>query len=92
MNGFLDFRYKNSKINMQAREIREMIKAGECPLQVDYHPDKCKWTRETTGQVTVSTAKFNKVISIKSLRDIVPIITLYDEFLESQIKRKYTYY
>jgi len=87
MDGFLDFRYKNSKINLQAREIRDMIKAGECPLQADYHPDKCKWTRDTTGQISVSTANFKKVIPIKSMRDIVPVMTLYDEFLETQIKQ-----
>lgn len=86
MNGFLDFRYKNSRINLQAREIRELIRAGECPLQQNYHPDNCKWAREQTGQVSVSSANFNKVIPIKRMRDITPIITLYDEFLESQIK------
>jgi len=86
MNGFLDFRYKNSRINLQAREIRELIKAGECPIQQNYHPDNCKWARDTTGQVKASTANFNKVIPIKRMRDITPIITLYDEFLESQIK------
>jgi len=86
MNGFLDFRYKNSKINIQAKEIRELIKVGECPLQYNYHPDNCKWARDTTGKVTVSTANFNKVIPVKSMKDITPIITLYDEFLESQIK------
>jgi len=51
MSGFLDFRARNSKINMQATEIKDLIKAGECPLQRDFHPRDCLWTR-STGSIT----------------------------------------
>jgi hypothetical protein len=85
MNGFLDFRARNSKINMQATEIRDMIKAGECPLQRDYHPRDCTWTR-STGSVTGVNGNWKKTVTVKNVRDILPIALMYDDFIDSQIK------
>ena len=84
MTGFLDFRHHNSKISMKAREIRKMIKAGQCPLNENYKPQDCKWTR-VPGSLSVSSPNFSKNLPIRNLRDILPIMTFYDDFLESQI-------
>lgn len=70
---------------MKAREIRKMIKAGQCPLNENYKPQDCKWTR-VPGSLSVSSPNFSKNLPIRNLRDILPIMTLYDDFLESQIK------
>jgi hypothetical protein len=85
MSGFLDFRARNSKINLQATEIRDMIKAGECPLQRDYHPRDCQWTR-STGTVTGVNGNWKKTVTVKNVRDILPIALMYDDWLESQMK------
>jgi len=88
MNGFLDFRARNSKISMQATEIREMIKTGECPLQRDYHPRNCQWTR-SRGLITGINGNWKKTVTVKSVSDILPIALMYDDFIESQIKFNY---
>ena len=87
MTGFLDFRYKNSKINIKAKDIRKQIKAGLCPL-VDpgqYNAKDCSWTR-TPATITIKSSIFSKTIRIASLRDILPVMTAYDEFVEAELK------
>ena len=89
MTGFLDFRYKNSKINIRARDIKGMIKAGQCPLVEpgQYNPKLCSWTR-VPGTITVKSNIYSKTFQIKSLRDILPVMTAYDEFVEAELKCK----
>jgi len=85
MSGFLDFRARNSKINMQATEIKDLIKAGECPLQRDFHPRDCLWTR-STGSITGVNGNWKKTVPVKNVRDILPVALMYEDFIESQMK------
>lgn len=89
----MDFRYKNSKISIIARDIRKQIKIGQCPLSMypsesgEYKAKDCSWTR-VPGTITMKSKIFSKTVPIRNLRDILPIMTAYDEFVEAELKCK----
>jgi len=85
--GFLDFRYKNSKISIIARDIRKQIKIGQCPFPEsgEYKAKDCSWTR-VPGTITMKSKIFSKTVPIRNLRDILPVMTAYDEFVEAELK------
>ena len=58
MSGFLDFRYKEAKLNMIASEIRVSLKIGRCFTPGNYELKKCA-QHKSTGTVSVTGETFN---------------------------------
>lgn len=85
MSGFLDFRIDNATLSMEAKEIRNSIKVGRCFTRENYTPEHCKWTK-SSGFLTVNSGSFVHSVNLKSIRDILPIMKLYDLYLDSQLK------
>lgn len=91
MSGFLDFRYKEAKLNMIASEIRESLRIGRCFTPGNYELKKCA-QHKSTGTVSVTGETFNFETKLNGLRDILSLMTLYDLYLQSQIKCKNLFY
>jgi len=85
MSGFLDFRVNNVKLSILAREIRESIKMGRCFTPTNYSPQNCSWTKQS-GTFTVTGDAFSFSTKLRTLRDLIDIMTMYDSYLEGQVK------
>jgi hypothetical protein len=82
MTSFIDFKLKNMKINIQASEVKEIIKFSECffSLRTD-----CILKR-SNNTVIVTSENFNKTIKTRSILNFYTVITLYNSFLEKQLE------
>lgn len=88
MSGFLDFRVNDVKLSILAREIRESIKMGRCFTPTNYSPQNCSWTRQS-GTFSVTGDAFSFSTKLRTLRDLIDIMTMYDSYLEGLLKSKY---
>ena len=85
MSGFLDFRVDNATLSMEAKEIRDSIRNGRCYTTRNYSPKNCAWTK-SSGFLTVNTDNFVQSVNIRNIRDILPMVKLYDAYLENRLK------
>jgi len=84
-SGFLDFRYRGARLSITASEIRDSIINGRCFTPGNYDQEKCRKFRQT-GSVSVSSETFNFNTKLNSIRDLLSVMTMYNAYLESQIK------
>ena len=83
-SGFLDFRYKQAKLTMQADEIRDSILIGRCFTPGNYDLKKCRKFR-STGTISASSDKFSFNQKLNGLRDLLKVMTMYYGYVDSQI-------
>jgi hypothetical protein len=84
-SGFLDFRYKQAKLSLQADEIRDSILVGRCFTPGNYELNKCSKFR-SSGVVSISGETFNFNKKLNGLRDLLGVMNVYHDFVDSQIK------
>jgi hypothetical protein len=86
MSGFLDVRYKESGFNIVTSELRRAIKLGRCFTPGNFEFSKCHKQLHAGGTVSVASESFNWSTKLNGLRDLLNVMTMYDAYLESQIK------
>jgi len=84
-SGFLDFRYKQAKLSLQADEIRDSILIGRCFTPGNYELNKCNKFK-SSGLVSISGETFNFNKKLNGLRDLLSVMNVYYDFVDSQIK------
>ncbi len=72
-------------MSITASEIRDSIINGRCFTPGNYDQEKCRKFRQT-GSVSVSSETFNFNTKLNSVRDLLSVMTMYNAYLESQIK------
>jgi hypothetical protein len=86
MSGFLDVRYKGVGFNIFTSEIRQSMKLGRCFTPGNFDFAKCHKQLHAGGTVSVTSDSFNWSTKLNGLRDLLSVMTMYDAYLESQIK------
>jgi len=84
-SGFLDFRYKQAKLSLQADEIRDSILVGRCFTPGNYELNKCNKFK-SSGVVSIAGETFNFNKKLNGLRDLLSVMNVYHDFIDSQIK------
>ncbi len=86
MSGFLDVRHKEFGFNIFTSEIRQSMKLGRCFTPGNFDFAKCQTQLHAGGTVSVASETFNWSTKLNGLRDLLSVMTMYDSYLESQIK------
>jgi len=81
LTGFVDLRYKNGKLRVQAKDINQIIKALRGRSVGSYLPVFAPFT------MSFNSEKYSKKVQIKSVRDVTSLLTAYDDYLDSELKR-----
>jgi len=86
MSGFLDVRHKEFKFNIFSQEIRKGMKLGQAFTPGNFDFSKIQKQLHAGGSVSVASEQFNWSTKLNGLRDLLSVMTMYDSFIENQIK------